>query len=139
MKEVDSLSDDWNLSIEVYFQNKKEAFNSFTWNKDEEVSYTEYYLRGEMNNWGNDNLEKKYNLKLENGIPTLIFHLEANQAFKVADSSWSSELNYAQLVDNSLFNSVGSNKNIAAKQSGTYKIEIIDYGTDHQKLKITKQ
>lgn len=141
LKEVDSLTDGWNLSIEVYFQKKKDAFNSFTWNKDEEVSYTEYYLRGEMNGWGNDKLDKKYNLKLENGIPTIIIHLEANQEFKVAvaGSIWTSELNYMHLVDNSLFNSVGENKNIAAKQSGTYKIEIIDYGTDHQKLKITKQ
>ena len=92
-----------------------------------------------MNNWENDNLEKKYNLKIENGIPTLIIHLEANQKFKIADSSWSSELNYEDLVDNTLFNSEGEHKNISAKQSGTYKIEIIDYGTDHQTLKITKQ
>ncbi|MDE6661543.1 MAG: CotH kinase family protein [Anaeroplasmataceae bacterium] len=137
LKEDDNIHTNKNLSIAVYFQKKKETFNSFTWNKEEEESYTSYYLRGEMNNW--DHLEKKYNLKLENGIPTLVIYLEANQKFKVADSSWTSEFNYEDLVDNTLFDSVGSNKNITAKESGTYKIEIIDYGTDHQALKITKQ
>ncbi|MDE7106661.1 MAG: CotH kinase family protein, partial [Anaeroplasmataceae bacterium] len=137
LKEVDSLSDGWNLSIGVYFQKKKETFTSFTWNKEEEESYTSYYLRGEMNGW--DGIEKKYNLKLENGIPTLLIRLEANQAFKVADSSWGSEFNYEDLVDKTLFNSVGGNRNISAKETGLYKLEIIDYGTDHQKLLITKQ
>lgn len=137
LKEADGLSDGWNLSIGVYFQNKKESFSSFTWDKDEEESYTSYYFRGEMNGW--NGIEKKYNLKLVNGVPTFLIHLEANQAFKIADSSWTLEFNYEDLVNNALFNSVGNNKNISAKEEGLYKIEIIDYGTDHQKLKITKQ
>ncbi|MDE6407633.1 MAG: CotH kinase family protein [Anaeroplasmataceae bacterium] len=137
LKETDSLSDGWNLSIDMYFQKKKESFTSFTWDKEEVVAYSNYYLRGEMNGW--DGIEKKYNLKFENGVPTITIHLEENQKFKVADSSWSSEFNYEDLVDKTLFNSVGGNKNIAAKSSGIYKIEIIDYGTDHQKLFITKQ
>ncbi|MCM1131440.1 MAG: CotH kinase family protein [Roseburia sp.] len=137
LKEADSLSDGWNLSVEVYFQNKKEVLTSFTWNKEEEAAYTSYYFRGEVNGW--DGIEKKYNLKLLNGIPTLVIRLEANQAFKVADSIWGSEFNYEDLVDKTLFNSVGNNKNISVKTTGWYKLEIVDYGTNYQKLLITRQ
>ncbi|MDE7384127.1 MAG: hypothetical protein K2M84_00035, partial [Anaeroplasmataceae bacterium] len=137
LKEVDSLSDGWNLSIGVYFEKKKESFTTFTWNKEEEEASTSYYLRGEMNGWAG--IEGKYNLKFENGVPTLLIRLEANQKFKIADSSWSSEFNYEDLADKTLFNSEGHNKNISVKETGLYKIEIVDYGTDHSKLLITKQ
>ncbi|MDE6655364.1 MAG: CotH kinase family protein, partial [Anaeroplasmataceae bacterium] len=137
LKEVDNLSDGWNLSIGVYFEKKKESFTTFTWNKEEEEASTSYYLRGEMNGWAG--IEGKYNLKLENGVPTLLIRLEANQKFKIADSSWSSEFNYEDLADKTLFNSEGHNKNISVKETGLYKIEIVDYGTDHSKLLITKQ
>lgn len=137
LKEVDNPSDSWNLSIEVYFEKKKATFLSFSWNPEEELDYSIYYLRGEMNGW--NGITKEFNLKFENGIPTLLIHLETSQAFKVADARWESEFNYNDLENKDLFNSVGDNKNISVKESGFYKIEIINYETKDQKLLITKQ
>ncbi len=118
-----------NLSIEVYFNLKKLSFQSFHWNPstDEEVSYSEYYLRGEMNGW--NGIEQEYCLKIVDGILTLEIYLPENQAFKIADPNWNKEFNYTHLDSTDLFLSVGNENNIAVKKSGVYCIQILDEST----------
>lgn len=74
-----------------------------------------------------------------NGVPSLEIYLEANQPFKIADSSWNKEFNYDSVVDTALVSSIGDEKNIGVKESGLYRIEIIDANTDHAKLSIRKK
>lgn len=124
-----------NLSIEVYLNKKKEVFNSFSW-LDTMSGYSEYYFRGTANGW--NGIENKYCLKIINNIPTIILYLEKNQEFKIAASDWSIEFNYNHLEEKDLFSN-SNNSNIRVNEAGTYKIEIINYMQDNQKLKITKQ
>lgn len=124
-----------NLSIEVYLNKKKEVFNSFSW-LDTMSGYSEYYFRGTANGW--NGIENKYCLKIINNIPTIILYLEKNQEFKIAASDWSIEFNYNDLEEKDLFSN-SNNSNIRVNEAGTYKIEIINYMQDNQKLKITKQ
>ena len=61
--------------------------------------YTKIYLRGEMNNWGNDAESlAKYELQTEDGVTYWInctgeTQIPANTTFKVADANWGS-INY---------------------------------------------
>lgn len=128
-----------NLSISVYFSVKKKTFTNFKWNPqdEEEVSYSNFYLRGQLNGW--NGIDKEYCLKIIDGVPTLEIYLEANQPFKIADSNWNHEFNYDQLLDSSLCVSIGNEKNIGVKESGQYLIQIIDGDTDHAMLSILKR
>ena len=128
-----------NLSIDVYLSLKKRTFTNFNWNpgEEEEVSYSSFYLRCQMNDW--NGISKEYCLKILNGVPSLEIYLEANQPFKIADSSWNKEFNYDSVVDTALVSSIGDEKNIGVKESGLYRIEIIDANTDHAKLSIRKK
>lgn len=134
LEEEKNINGNDNLSIEIYFNKKKETFNSF---KDEENNYNSiYYFRGSNNSW--NGIENKYCLKVINDIPTLIIYLEENNEFKIATSDWTLELNYNHLEKNNLF-SKSDNDNIKINESALYKIEIINYNQDNQKLRINKE
>lgn len=136
--EQNDITKEGNLSIEVYFNTKKKTFLEYPWNPEEdaEVNYSNFYLRGQMNDW--NGIEVGYCLKFVDDIPTIEVVLNQGQEFKIADSSWSKELNYDNLVDKALFDSAGGNKNISAKETGTYMIQVVDYPTA-SKLVITKK
>lgn len=133
LKEEMQPEAEFNLSIEVYLTKKKETFLKKDWLKElgEEVSYSAYYLRGDMNSW--NGIEKKYQFKLEENIPTLICELSSTQAFKIASADWKTEWNFSHLADSSFFEAVGNEKNIKVKETGIYKIQIIE-----DKLWVTK-
>lgn len=124
--EEQDLSSEGNLSIEKYFETKKQSFLSFKWNPslDAEVSYSTYYLRGQMNGW--NGVTKEFCLKLIDDKPTLEIYLEENVPFKIADNNWQNEFNYDDLIEQSNFNRVGNEKNISVKVSGIYRIQILE-------------
>lgn len=126
LAEEQDLLSEGNLSIEKYFETKKQSFSSFHWDPslDVEVSYSNYYLRGQMNGW--NGLTKEFCLKLIDGKPTLEIYLEENVPFKIADSNWQNEFNYDDLIEQSNFNRVGNEKNISVKVSGIYNIQILE-------------
>ncbi len=127
LKEATSLEDEWNLSIEVYLTKKRESFLSKDWTSQiEEINYSSYYLRGDMNDW--NGIESSYQLRMIAGIPTIEIFLEANQSFKIASRDWKTEWNYTNLIDNKLFLSASDNHNIGVKESGYYTIQILDEG-----------
>ena len=130
--EDDDLTSEWNLSIEVYFNTKKNTVLNY-----EITNPSEYYFRGIANDW--NGISDDYNLEIIDGIPTIKIYLEANQAFKIANSDWSSSFDYDSLVDNTGFTSEGSHKNIMAQESGYYIIKIIGYNTDSMSLSIIKE
>lgn len=131
--EINDPSNGWNMTISEYMRLKVLTFNNY---KTTENVISKYYFRSDINNW--DAL-MNYNLTLVNGIPTIELYLEnnVNYRFKIATNNWSDEFNYTHLVDNSLCESVGNNKNIMVKESGKYKIQIITINNE-EKLKITK-
>ncbi len=130
-----SLSGEDNLSIEVYFNTKKQTALSFEW--DSNVEYSEFYFRGEANNW--NGISKEYGLIIIDGIPTLEIYINHNQSFKIADSSWNKEFNYEDLVDKEGFESKGDHKNIGVLESGEYRIQILNYGKENEALSIMRK
>ncbi len=135
LEEEKNINGNDNLSIEIYFKYKKDTFNKF--NNEESIDDNSiYYFRGTNNNW--NGIENDYCLKIINNVPTIIIYLEKNQQFKIASSDWAFELNYKHLEKKDLF-SQSDNDNILINESALYKIEIINYKLDNQKLRINKE
>ncbi len=131
--ENNNLSDNWNLSIDVYLSTKKNTVINYT----PILNPSEFYLRGVVNNW--DGITEEYNLQIIDDTPTIRIYLSNTQSFKISNSDWSVSFDYDDLVDNSLFESESEHKNILAKESGYYLIKIIGYNTDNILLSIEKE
>lgn len=132
LDEEKELYNSWNLSIEVYLNIKKNTALNF----NAEALSSKYYLRGQMNNW--DGITEEYNLKVINGIPTIEIYLNKNQSFKIASDDWSLCFEYTHLIDSNLFEAESEHLNIKPKESGLYKIEILDINGELM-LSIKKQ
>jgi len=130
--ENNNLSDNWNLSIDVYLSTKKNTILNYT----PILNPSEFYLRGVVNNW--DGITEEYNLQIIDDTPTIRIYLSNTQSFKISNSDWSVSFDYDDLADNSLFESESEHKNILAKESGYYLIKIIGYNTDNMLLSIEK-
>ena len=131
--ENNNLSDNWNLSIDVYLSTKKNTILNYT----PILNPSEFYLRGVVNNW--DGITEEYNLQIIDDTPTIRIYLSNTQSFKISNSDWSVSFDYDDLADNSLFESESEHKNILAKESGYYLIKIIGYNTDNMLLSIEKE
>lgn len=134
LTESNDLADGWNLSVNVYFETKKQVINSFDPSK--ELNKSSLYLRGTFNNW---EVLDEYNLNIIDGVPTIEIYISNEDRFKIANNDWSADFHFDTLIDNSLCNSVGSHLNIQVKESGIYIIEIINYNLDNAYLSITKK
>lgn len=109
-----------------YTEEKVFANAEVTWAKT--GAPTGIYLKGDMNNWGNDaegkpEQELRYN---EAGNPEITIVIEAGKCFKVADATWTNvNLGYHADLDATLVED-GGDGNIKAKLSIALTLTVVD-------------
>lgn len=101
-------------------------------------SVVQYYVRGGMNNWGNDGFAPEYTLEIdyEKMEASIVVTLTAGVEFKVANSDWSKEFNTGTIVtEGEWFEGDG---NIKVKETAEYKIVVTGLGGDAHTCTITQ-
>lgn len=102
----------------------------------EVTQFTGYYLKGGMNSWST-NEDYKFTINVETKVATLEgVQISEDTEFKLADDSWSFELNASNLDDTAKQWFEGTD-NIKCKVTGTYDFKITLGAT--VKLEITKK
>lgn len=98
---------------------------------DSSVTWSDLYIRGDMNNWGTSN-----QLKVDPADESAYIEIEliAGQKFKIATDSWSYEINWSFVQDTVNFEADGSD--IKVVNSGTYTFVV---SKDWSTLTITKK
>lgn len=98
---------------------------------DSSVTWSDLYIRGDMNNWGTSN-QLKVNPEDESAY--IEIELIAGQKFKIATDSWSYDINWSFVQDTVNFEADGSD--IKVVNSGTYTFVV---SKDWSTLTITKK
>ena len=93
----------------------------------------EYYVKGDMNGWGNNDAYKlAYNK--ETDTASIVLYIDATKGFKVSDANW---VNQFGLKDGQLVANDAGSGNINVETSGTYLLAVAGMSTSEKTLTIT--
>ena len=93
----------------------------------------EYYVKGDMNGWSNNDAYKLvYNKEADTA--SFVLYIEAGKGFKVADANW---VNQFGMKDGSLVANDGGSGNITVETSGVYALVVSGMSTSEKTLTIT--